>query len=1293
MDASWLAAYLKSIATILAALLAATAPGASSHQSQLFPLQQGDRVQVTESLFARATAGGTLLRPSQKKNAQGTVMADMPQKAKVGGVEYTWYRVDWDQAPDGWSAGGFIEKVPAPKHPPAVTISVVGEPEIVIPKSAYKCTPSRGANVQDGAVRVFRDNTGKLHVSATNLQNLWFTTSSFAFSDIVQNCNATILPQYTVDRTRTPDPQTFSQRKFIGNTFTLDGNTVYAYVHNEFHGEDYNSLRTLGCVESGTLCWLASTVIYVSTDKGYNFTPAPRSFLASSLYPFTPTLPGGAVTRRAGARSQSQVFKGRDGAYYMYIGRVENIGPQKSGMCLARSTDLLSWYYWDGVGFTKQFENPYTSATAKTHVCPIVNEDSIFSVVYNREFDVFIGSIARQGRFYYATTKNLTDWSEKKYLRNQVSIDGPSFIDHESASRNFDTTGLSPYLYFGDNTTGDNTAEYVSRVKLAICDPSKTVCAAPRSGTYYKDAQTAAAARGKPNNAYLRSMLESIGIWLRSLTSRAGTSPTALPWNSPAVMQTELAPILAENKRYPLMMSSKATGSIRPDSLAYKNTIDALKHYKVIWGGGNEDAIADFVAHIKGNGVIDGWGDAWPSKVMISGGAYGGVGSRQWKYVYPGHLLYGVGTKITQISATPDSDGLYTMRVEDPLVVARNQESIATYNKGFDKNEGRNHMIITIYPLIGCKPDWNRAEYVRVEKMEERRGDVIFKVRRDEFREEALGLSMPNQKLTAGNAVAAVPFRFWSGQLQVNFSLDSPVVPADYVAPDADAPPFLFARPGELGAEWFARTVASRVRIEGTQGVEFDVARWTWGRQNERNQMDANNDLIVDHGYFNGVNSFGLGGRVFHETLRKLLGPNSIIQTDSTTPLGGVRDWKYLSGIHMEAFPGANDYDRFAESFTHLRLWAEKAGFGQAGIIPLSYPFAKTATEAYNGCTVKELGGVVVPLLPREREPKCADPAFMAQYKGLNARIRINLAAATMIDMPSPYMAVSVASDFDPDDPELQTAKAIPSVFDWDEYHRGADNVWEWLGKPTRPLLRTPAYTSGNLLAGAQWALERGKDFQASPTAVPGILSAYVTAKPNSSVVMPNESWAGVRWVPRTRITLAPGKEYTITFDARGDDDWTYKGKTILDVPRLVTVFAPMVATRDRKAQGVLVTSSWRSYSLTFTAAACPSAPADPSCPPAGIRAPFFGLSQQIGWTEIRNVQFFEGSGERWSREYEGGLVLLNMSKQPWIVPVAGPYRRIRGTVDPLINNGQPVTGGYVIVPPRDALFLVRTGL
>src|SRR3989344_5772524 len=150
-------------------------------------------------------------------------------------------------------------------------------------------------------------------------------------------------------------------------------------------------------------------------------------------------------------------------------------------MCLMRSTDLNQWYYWDGAGFTKQFENQYTSPeTAKNHVCPIVSADSIFTVVYNPDFDVFIGSIARQKKFYYATTKNLTDWSEKKELRDQVSVDGPAFIDHESTSRNFDTTGLNPYLYYGDNPTHDNQiniAEYVSRVKLAICAPSQASCA------------------------------------------------------------------------------------------------------------------------------------------------------------------------------------------------------------------------------------------------------------------------------------------------------------------------------------------------------------------------------------------------------------------------------------------------------------------------------------------------------------------------------------------------------------------------------------------------------------------------------------------------------------------------------------------------------------------------------------------------------------------------------------------------------------------------------------------------
>jgi hypothetical protein len=78
-----------------------------------------------------------------------------------------------------------------------------------------------------------------------------------------------------------------------------------------------------------------------------------------------------------------------------------------------------------------------------------------------------------------------------------------------------------------------------------------------------------------------------------------------------------------------------------------------------------------------------------------------------------------------------------------------------------------------------------------------------------------------------------------------------------------------------------------------------------------------------------------------------------------------------------------------------------------------------------------------------------------------------------------------------------------------------------------------------------------------------------------------------------------------------------------------------------------------------------------------------------MGRTEIKNIHLYEGGAERWSRDFEHGKVLLNMTRRPWKVEVGSGYRRLKGTQCPDVNNGAKVSG-TIEVPAWDAVFLVR---
>lgn len=65
------------------------------------------------------------------------------------------------------------------------------------------------------------------------------------------------------------------------------------------------------------------------------------------------------------------------------------------------------------------------------------------------------------------------------------------------------------------------------------------------------------------------------------------------------------------------------------------------------------------------------------------------------------------------------------------------------------------------------------------------------------------------------------------------------------------------------------------------------------------------------------------------------------------------------------------------------------------------------------------------------------------------------------------------------------------------------------------------------------------------------------------------------------------------------------------------------------------------------------------------------------------------GDGNYWRRTYSNGLVLVNPSKtKTSYVHVPAGYKRLHGTQDPAVNNGQVVS--TVTIPPRSGLLLIR---
>lgn len=597
--------------------------------------------------------------------------------------------------------------------------------------------------------------------------------------------------------------------------------------------------------------------------------------------------------------------------------------------------------------------------------------------------------------------------------------------------------------------------------------------------------------------------------------------------------------------------------------------------------------------------------ERWPAKIVIRQSAYGGIGARADSGVWPGHYLYKVGTKLVQDLKPEDT----TIRVENSKCILKTQKELSSRAFPFT---------FTIYALDGQgKPDWSKAEMITLQSVD---SQGTLTVKRGAWGTKPLGFQ-------AGKAVAAVNMMFWTRQFQLNFSLQCPR-----------------GGPGNLtAAEWFAREKAEEVKRTGADGIEFDVGRWSWG-QPAMNPLDCNNDLVPDYGYLDGICSFGLGGRAFFRELRRILGPNKIIQVDSNHA-ASLRGWDYLNGVQLECFPAENNFENFSEAFMHLRRWSEKAGATPR----FSYGFTKTPTT----------------LVSHARLPDGSPTDF---------RFRIGLAADCLVGMPHPFAGLGDLA-FDPanETEKNKESEFLTGVFDWDEYHGGDLNNWHWLGKPLSPAQQySDDLSPADLLAGVSWEWKTEKGFEAACEQQNGTYAATVKHIPEQTI--PSDLWFGVGLTPSVKPALEGGKEYTLEFDVRGDDSWRYGNQVFAHVPRAVIIRG---IGEGRQSASVNAESEWYHCRISMTA------------PPKPDSDPAFGVSEQIGRTEIKNIHLYEGGVERWARDFEHGKILLNMTKHPWKLDIGNGYRRIKGTQCPDVNTGAKVDG-TIEVPAWDAAFLVK---
>jgi hypothetical protein len=337
---------------------------------------------------------------------------------------------------------------------PLGSIAIVGAEQTVFDWSRDACEPR---DVPDSPARAFRDSSGHVQLIASHYVNRREVGPDL--DHLTHRCEVILRSGYD------PRPQDYDDREWIASTYTLDGRTINALVHEEYQGYNHP-----GACQSGQLleCWYNAITFARSVDAGktYRQRPAPARLVATAAYRYVPD------AGSYGLFTPSNIVRRTDGHYY-FLARAGEHGAQPYGTCLLRTRDLAepaSWRGWDGSGFSVRFIDPYRQdGSPGDHTCTPVARDQIdrmsMSLTWNTYIDRYLlvgeaaGPSAGEIGFYYSTSSDLVHWSGRKLLRaveapwtfecgDRQPATNPSVLDPSSESRNFETTGRRPWLYF-----------------------------------------------------------------------------------------------------------------------------------------------------------------------------------------------------------------------------------------------------------------------------------------------------------------------------------------------------------------------------------------------------------------------------------------------------------------------------------------------------------------------------------------------------------------------------------------------------------------------------------------------------------------------------------------------------------------------------------------------------------------------------------------------------------------------------------------------------------------------------
>jgi hypothetical protein len=108
---------------------------------------------------------------------------------------------------------------------PSGEVKIIGPEEIVFAWTRDRCDM---LDIPDAPARAFRDADGKVQLLASHYVSRRMIGDTL--NSVKHECDIIMNSNYD------PDPSKFDYKEWINSLYTLDGNTIYALVHNEYQG-------------------------------------------------------------------------------------------------------------------------------------------------------------------------------------------------------------------------------------------------------------------------------------------------------------------------------------------------------------------------------------------------------------------------------------------------------------------------------------------------------------------------------------------------------------------------------------------------------------------------------------------------------------------------------------------------------------------------------------------------------------------------------------------------------------------------------------------------------------------------------------------------------------------------------------------------------------------------------------------------------------------------------------------------------------------------------------------------